>query len=107
MLLPSSALASSHHPTGEFASFGECPLNDPAVGICIFSESSGGFFQMGAKTVPLLNPVILQGGLTLAGFVGAENGETSLNRPSRCPAGCSGSRTDLVAGMAAELVQTT
>jgi hypothetical protein len=90
MLLPSSALAASHNPTGEFASFGECPLNNPSVLVCVFSESSGGFFQMGAKTVPLENPVILQGGLSVAGFVGAENGETLSKTPQPVPGGLLG-----------------
>jgi hypothetical protein len=90
MLLPGSALASSHHPKGEFASFAECPLNTPTVGICLFSESSGGFFQMGAKTVPLKNPVILQGGLSAAGFVGAENGETLSKTAQPVPGGLLG-----------------
>lgn len=90
MLLPSSALGASHNPTGEFKSFGECPLNNPNVFICIFSESSGGFFQMGKKTVPLKNPVILQGGLSPTGFVGAENGETLSKTPQPVPGGLLG-----------------
>lgn len=90
MLVPSSALAASHNPTGEFESFGECPLNNPSVLVCVFSESSGGFFQMGAKTVPLENPVILQGGLSVAGFVGAENGETLSKTPQPVPGGLLG-----------------
>lgn len=92
MLVPSSALGASHHPTGEFSSFGECPLNNPLTQVCIFSESSGGFFQMGAKTVPLVNPVILQGGLSSAGgaFIGAENGETLSKTPQPVPGGLLG-----------------
>lgn len=90
MLVPNSALAASHSPTGEFESFGECPLSNPSVLVCLFSESSGGFFQMGAKTVPLENPVILQGGLSVAGFVGAENGETLSKTPQPVPGGLLG-----------------
>jgi hypothetical protein len=90
MLLPSSALASSHHPKGEFASFTECPLSNPNVIFCVFSESSGGFFQIGKKTVPLKNPVTLQGGLTATGFVGAENGETLSKTPQPVPGGLFG-----------------
>lgn len=58
----SSALAAPHHPTGEYAQFNDCPLNNPAVTVCLFSESNGGFFTIGKKTVPLKNPVTLQGG---------------------------------------------
>jgi len=97
VLIPaSSALASSHHPKGEFAQFAECPLNTPTVVACLFSESNGGFFQMGLKTVPLKKPVILQAGL---GFnfepfeevvVGAENGETLQKVPQTVPGGLLG-----------------
>jgi hypothetical protein len=95
MLVPaSSALASSHHPKGEFVNFAECPLSNPTVTTCVFSESGGGFFQIGKKTVPLKNPVILQGGLAISGptvtFVGAENGETLVKTPQPVPGGLLG-----------------
>lgn len=95
MLVPASqALASSHHPTGEWAKFAECPLNNPAVSSCLYSESNGGFFQIGKKTVPLKNPVILQGGFEGTGeeavFVGAENGETLSKTPQTVPGGLLG-----------------
>jgi len=91
MLVPtSSALAQTHNPTGEFAQFAECPHTNPSVLLCVYSESNGGFFQMGSKTVPLVNPVILQGGLTLAGFVGAANGETLSKTPQPVPGGLLG-----------------
>jgi hypothetical protein len=63
LLVPSTALAAPHHPTGEYKQFDDCPLSNPAVTICLFSESSSGFFTIGKKTVPLKNPVKLQGGL--------------------------------------------
>jgi hypothetical protein len=90
MLVPSQALASSHNPTGDFKPFAECPLNNAAVEGCIFSESNGGFFQIGAKEVPLVNPVILQGGLAKGAFVGAENGETLSKTPQPVPGGLLG-----------------
>jgi len=93
MVVPASqAIASSHHPTGEFEQFAECPLSHEAVKACIYSESNGGYFQMGAKTVPLVNPVILQGGLegTALAFVGAENGETLSKTPQPVPGGLLG-----------------
>jgi len=96
MLVPASqALASSHHPTGEYAQFAECPLSHPTLPFCIYSESSGGFFQIGKKTVPLKNPVILQGGLEIGAeekgiFVGAENGETLSKTPQPVPGGLLG-----------------
>lgn len=96
MLVPASqAVASSHHPTGEFAQFAECPLSHPTVVFCTYSESNGGFFQVGKKNVPLKNPVILQGGLELneaeeTPFVGAENGETLSKTPQTVPGGLLG-----------------
>ena len=97
MLIPASqALASSHHPKGEFAQFAECPLSDPTLTFCTFAESSGGYFQVGIKTVPLKNPVILQGGLEVdeetetTTFVGAENGETLSKTPQTVPGGLLG-----------------
>jgi len=94
-LVPSQALAQSHNPTGEFADFAECPLNNPEVVACVFSESSDGFFQTGAKTVPLVNPVILQGGFKVGEggetiFVAAENGETLSKTPQPVPGGLLG-----------------
>jgi hypothetical protein len=93
MLVPaSSAGASTFNPTGEFANFGECPLNNPEVVLCLYSKSSAGYFQTGAKTVPLVNDVTLQGGL--AGFeldfVEAANGETLSKTPQPVPGGLLG-----------------
>jgi hypothetical protein len=95
MLVPASqALAASHNPKGEFAQFAECPLSHPTLVACIFSESNGGFFQIGKKTVPLKNPVILQGGLEPGAggpaFVGAENGETLSKTAQPVPGGLLG-----------------
>jgi hypothetical protein len=95
MLVPASqALGSSHHPKGEFVDFGECPLSHPTVVFCTFSESTGGFFQIGKKTVPLKKPVILQGGIEIKGeegvFVDAENGETLSKTPQTVPGGLLG-----------------
>jgi hypothetical protein len=95
MLVPASqASASSHHPTGEYSQFAECPLSHPTITFCLFSESGGGFFQIGKKTVPLKYPVILQGALEEVGgeplFVAAENGETLVKTPQPVPGGLLG-----------------
>ena len=60
MLVP--AAPASAELTGELAKFNKCPLGNPAVEICFYSESTNGTFTIGKKTVPLKNPVILQGG---------------------------------------------
>lgn len=96
MLVPASlASAASHSPTGEFAQFAECPLSNETLEACTFSESGGGFFQVGKKTVPLVNPVILQGGFTEQPggelhFFAAENGETLVKTPQPVPGGLLG-----------------
>ncbi len=94
LLFASSAFASSHNPKGEFKEFGECPLNNKLVEGCVFSVTDGGSFTAGTKTVPLVNPVTLQGGFFGAGeevtFVGAENGDTLSKTPQPVPGGLLG-----------------
>lgn len=94
LVLAPSALASSHHPTGEFEQFGECPLNRVTITDCIFSLSNGGSFKVGTKTVPLVNPVTLQGGFEGGGssikFYGAENGDTLSKTAQPVPGGLLG-----------------
>jgi hypothetical protein len=94
MALAPSALASSHNPKGEFKQFAECPLNRATITDCVYSVSSGGFFTVGKKTVPLVNPVTLQGGFEGAGseveFYGAENGDTLSKTPQPVPGGLLG-----------------
>jgi hypothetical protein len=94
LVLAPSAFASVHHPKGEFAGFGECPLNRATITDCILSVSSGGAFKIGNKTVPLKNPVTLQGGFEGSGeavkFYGAENGETLSKTKQPVPGGLLG-----------------
>lgn len=98
MLVPSQAIAASHNPTGEFAQFNECPLSRATLFGCVYSESNGGFFQIGKKTTPLVNTVILQGGIELKeggepgefAFFGAENGDTLSKTPQPVPGGLLG-----------------
>lgn len=94
MVLASSALAASHNPKGEYAQFKECPLNTVTITDCIFSVSSSGSFKIGTKTVPLVNPVTLQGGGEGSGpetkFYGAENGDTLSKTPQPVPGGLLG-----------------
>jgi hypothetical protein len=94
LVLASSALASSHNPKGEYAGFKECPLNRVTITDCVLSVSSGGGFTVGKKTVPLVNPVTLQGGFEGAGeevkFYGAENGDTLSKTAQPVPGGLTG-----------------
>jgi hypothetical protein len=90
----SVSLGASHHPTGEFKNFGECPLNRASIENCAYSKSSSGAFTIGNKTVPLVNPVTLQGGYegepAALKFYGAENGDTLSKTPQPVPGGLLG-----------------
>ncbi len=92
----SVSMAAPHHPKGEFAQFGDCPLSKSAVQWCVYSVSGGGGFTVGTKTVPLVNPVILQGGFheneatEELEFYGAEDGNTLSKTPQPVPGGLTG-----------------
>lgn len=92
----SPALATEHNPKGEFAPFKYCPLSNSATNDCVFAETKGGSFTVGKKTVPILKPVILQGGFhvneetELLEFIGAENAETLPKSPQSVPGGLFG-----------------
>jgi hypothetical protein len=94
LVLVSSAMATAHHPKGEYAQFGECPLNRVSITDCVVSVSSGGYFKIGNKTVPIVHPVTLQGGYEGAGeevkFYGAEEGNTLSKTPQPVPGGLLG-----------------
>lgn len=61
MLVPVSSASAAL--TGEYAKFKTCPLSNPSVEACLYAESTTGQFTVGKKTVPLVNPQILKGGL--------------------------------------------
>jgi hypothetical protein len=94
LIFASTAFASVHHPKGEFAPFGECPLSRLSITDCIYSVSSNGSFTIGKKEVPIKKPVTLQGGFEGEGegikFYGAENGETLSKTPQPVPGGLLG-----------------
>jgi hypothetical protein len=91
-----ASAGSAHSPKGEFAQFANCPLSNPSVLACMYSVSNGGSFTVGTKTVPLKNPVTLQGGLGLNEttfeqfFVAAEHGDTLSKTPQPVPGGLLG-----------------
>ena len=83
-------------PKGEFAVFADCPLSTPGLNACIYAKTESGSFTIGKKTVPIVNPQILQGGLkeTASGegveFVGAADGNTLPKTPQKVPGGLTG-----------------
>jgi hypothetical protein len=93
----SSALATEHHPTGDFAPFKDCPLSNPSTNFCVFAQTESGEFVVGKETVPIKNTITLQGGihvieneeLEIEGyqFIGAEDGNTLSKTPQNVPGG--------------------
>lgn len=94
LLLAPAAPASSHNPTGEFATFGECPLNRTSITNCFHLLITGGSLKIGTKTTPIKNPITIQGGYEGAGsevaFFGAENGVTLSKTSQPLPGGLLG-----------------
>jgi hypothetical protein len=90
-----SSAALAHNPTGAFAPFKYCPLGNSSVEQCIIATTSSGEFVVGKKTVPITNPITLQGGTieNEAGeqtFVGAEGAATLSHSPQSVPGGLLG-----------------
>jgi hypothetical protein len=87
----SSALATK--PTGDFVNFGDCPLSNPEVSVCVYATTNSGEFKIGSTAVPLTKPTTLQGGLILieelarVKFVGAADGNTLSKTPQTVPGG--------------------
>jgi hypothetical protein len=85
--------ASAH--TGEWAKFNNCPSKTAGVLKCLQAVVTKGEVVLGKKTVPVVNPQTLQGGLTapVEGFrtmVAATNGETLTKTSQPVPGGLAG-----------------
>jgi hypothetical protein len=94
MALASPALAT---PKGEFAIFADCPLATPELNLCLYAKTESGSFTIGKKTVPIVTPQILQGGLkenevppSFLEFIAAADGNTLPKTPQKVPGGLSG-----------------
>jgi hypothetical protein len=87
-------VASAH--TGEWAKFNNCPTSNPVAFKCLVSVTQGGKVVLGKKTVPIVNPVTLQGGLTkssggFSNMIAATNGVSTLSKtPQPVPGGLAG-----------------
>jgi hypothetical protein len=92
--MTSSAYA-ANHPTGEFAPFNECPVNNSATELCVFAKTESGSFTVGNEKVPIVNAITLQGGIHIGAgekleFIGAEDGVTITKTPQKVPGGLAG-----------------
>jgi hypothetical protein len=96
MVVPTTSASAAL--TGEWARFSKCPLSNTSVDFCLYAESTGGSFTVGSKTVPLVKPVVLQGGLNNAEkdlskplpLVAATDGNTLSKTPQPVPGGLLG-----------------
>jgi hypothetical protein len=87
--------ASAH--TGIYAKFNYCPSTNPEVFKCLQATTTGGKVVLGKKSVPIVNPVVLQGGVGVTNeetffskFYGATNGVTLSKAAQPVPGGLSG-----------------
>jgi hypothetical protein len=83
--------------TGAFTRFAQCPYKNTEVRKCIYGVTESGEVVLGSKKVPIVNPVILQGGAgpvdevtEMASFYAATNGETLSKTPQPVPGGLAG-----------------
>jgi len=96
MMIP--ATAANAALTGEYARFATCPDVNAAVDGCVYAETTSGTFKMGAKSVPLVKPVILKGGFESSDdsifgnltFVAPTDGVTLSKAPQPVPGGLTG-----------------
>jgi hypothetical protein len=58
-----AASSSAATPTGDYAQFAHCPVSNPVVVSCLYSEVTSGSFKLGTSTVPINKKIVLQGGI--------------------------------------------
>lgn len=80
---------------GEFTKFQQCPWTTSGVSKCLYSLTTGGKVKLGSKDVPIVNPVLLQGGASapvkgFSKFFGATNGVTLAPVAQPVPGGLLG-----------------
>ena len=83
-------------PTGDFADFDRCPVDNLNATTCLYSEITSGSFVIGNGTVPIDKPIVLQGAYTIDGETGettffpARDGKTLSRTPLTVPGGLLG-----------------
>jgi hypothetical protein len=82
--------------TGNYTKFAQCPYPNLEVRKCLYSTTTSGEVVLGSKKVPIVNPVVLQGGVGAVGedefgkFYAATNGITLSKAPQPVPGGLAG-----------------
>lgn len=88
--------AASADPLGDFARFKWCPWTVTEVDKCLYSEIDGGKIALGQKTVPIVNPITLQAGISapvakVSQVFAATNGKPTFPKISQpIPGGLAG-----------------
>lgn len=87
-----SLLGASGATAGDFDRFVNCPIGNPAVVSCVYSETTSGRFVLGGKDVPIDKTIVVQGGLTeTGGWVNPRNGVLAMSEPElNVPGGITG-----------------
>jgi hypothetical protein len=97
-------------PTGDWARYTACPLDDPAnptilsePGYCVWAQTTDGQVTIGNKTVPIVNPITLQGAFTGAGtplnwFNASPASQTLVDPGQPVPGGLNGNPDDTSPG---------
>jgi hypothetical protein len=87
--------ASAQPPTGDFAVFGDCPLEVPTVSLCLANQVTSGQMTAGKLTLPIDRTLTVQGGLAeeasgQLAFVPAAGGQSLSPVPLAVPGGLFG-----------------
>ena len=70
--------------------FSDCPLSNPEATQCVYSLTTSGEFVIGKSSVPITQPVTIQGGLTPPIIVPAADGNTLSKTALQVPGGLVG-----------------
>lgn len=81
--------------TGNYTKFAQCPFTNLEVKKCVYAVTESGEVVLGSKKVPIVNPVVLQGGSGkpvkgVAPFFAATNGITLSKAAQPVPGGLAG-----------------
>jgi hypothetical protein len=90
---PTVAMAAKE-PTGPYAVFKDCPRFTAGVEFCQYSQITGGVVTLNRLSVPIVNTITWQGGISetstgVETFIEAINGETFSREPQSVPGGLS------------------
>jgi hypothetical protein len=89
-----AAVAPASYLTPPFDPFGDCQYENASVEYCVHSVSESGSLTVGKKTIPVVNPITLQGGYSVVGaalqFYAAADGNTLSKTPEPVPGGLLG-----------------